>query len=124
MNAMWRLVKHGVFGHIIVPSSELASRLICSYCLSVLLYHQFICFKRNVYPYLHCDVHFKCPKCGYFVTFGLSISEEDYRKLVGSPLHGKVLDGDTAIKVTELFITVPEKEKEIIKERMRRWEYW
>lgn len=121
---MWKVIKNDVFGYIIVPSDDLASHLICPFCTSVLLYHQFVCFKRTVYPKLHCDIHFKCPKCGYFVTFGVPIGEEEYRLLRSSPLHGKVLDGETAIKVTRLFIGVPKKDEEEVMERMRRWGYW
>lgn len=83
---MWR-VKDTKLGAVIIPEDLIK----CPICGSILLLHDFRCYYHRGIELRHCDIHMKCPRCGFFATFGVPISEEEFRKLSSSPLHGKVL---------------------------------
>lgn len=100
-------------GTIIIPSRVLH----CVFCGEPLLLHDFICSKNFSFDFYHCDVHLKCPNCNWFVTFGVPITEEEYNKLVKSPLHHRILKW-------EIVDLVKEKDKEKIEERLKSFGYW
>lgn len=113
------------WGLILLPTQRLASRLYCPFCAVPLVYHHFTCFERTTYPPRHCDVMLKCPICEHAIYFGVSqISEDDVKALKASPLHGKVLDGEKAVEITNMYLKVGREIIKIINERMRSWGYW
>ena len=68
--------------------------------------------------FLHVDVYMKCPKCGWFVTFGVPIDSEELRVLSSSPLRGKVLTDEV------LSVAKNHKLKSEIERRLKAFGYW
>lgn len=94
---------------IIAPTTTLK----CCFCLQELLLHDFrpLHRKKDQDDFYHCDIHMKCPKCSFFITFGVPITEEEYNNLASSNLHNKIL-----IKYYE--------DEERIKKRLKIYNYW
>ena len=101
--------------HIIKPDEPMP----CPICGHPLILHDFNPFK-SAWGFYHCDVHMKCPNCSLWLTFGVPISEEDFRKLFNSPLKSKVLTRE----VLDLIGEVEDDVKREVEERLRRWGYW
>ena len=90
-------------------------------CNGDLILHDFRCYKHSIHPpHIHCDVHLKCVKCGWFYTFGLSIPEELLDKLTKSRYHGKTLRWE----LLSLSNVIDKNDLEIIEKRLRSWGYW
>ena len=87
----------------------------CPLCGGNLLLHDFRAYYQTTYDFYHVDVHLKCPHCGFFLTFGIPITEEEYKRLVKSKYHGRVLKWE----LREIY-----NENEEIKERLEKWGYW
>jgi hypothetical protein len=81
-----------------------------------LLLHDFRAW-RAAQGFHHVDVHMKCVNCGLYLTFGVPISEDDFKKLLNSRYNGKILTD----KVLEL---TPEDLREEVERRLRSWGYW
>ena len=97
---------------IVLPTSEIN----CPICGGKLILHDFRCYKHtNQDPiHKHCDVHFKCRDCDFFMTFGLPVSEDAFNKLSQSKYHGRLLRWEL-----ENFY-----EDEVIRERLKMLGYW
>jgi len=95
---------------IIVP----AKPLYCVFCeYSELLFHDYL-VQHASQGFYHADIHMKCKRCGWYVTFGIPISHEEYEKLKNSKWHRKIL-------LKELWELTLDDE---VKERLKRWGYW
>ena len=105
-------------GKAIVPTVELE----CPFDGTPLLLHQFSVYSAELYRFKHADVKMKCPKCGFFVTFGVPISDAEMKELRESPLHGKVIT-DEAPEIAKVQGLSAEEEKEIA-DRLEKWGYW
>lgn len=84
-------------------------KLICPICGSELKPHHLGNIHRP-YKGLAIDVHYKCPNCRFFVTFGVPISLELAKKL-------KKWQG-------YFFEWWDEEDEEKIRERLKRLGYW
>jgi len=110
----WKIVKHGVLGHIPAPIEPLK----CPFCENNLILHDFRASWASQ-GFYHVDVHMKCHKCDFWACFGVPITPEEHLKLNRSPVHGRVLTHEiTSIKDVYKF-----NEAEI-KERLKRFGYW
>jgi len=89
----------------------------CPFCGTQLLLHDFRVYNQVAHKFLHCDVHLKCPNCGFFLTFGIPISGEEYELLRKSKFHGRILKWE----LTEIY---SDEEKEWIKKKLEQWGYW
>jgi len=89
------------------------------FCYGEMLIHDFRCYKHiYVKPaHIHVDVHVKCPKCGYWRTYGLAVPEKIAALLSKSKYHGKVLRSELA----EIY---GEKIDRKVIERIKSWGYW
>lgn len=100
-------------GYAIWPSPEL---LKCVKCGGKMVLHDFAARKSsNIY---HCDVHLKCLECSYWETYGVPLSEEEYKILSSSPLNFRI-----ALR-EELIPILPESEAKIVAERLKKMGYW
>lgn len=72
------------YGHIVMPDREYR----CPFDGTVMLLHS---FSANDAGFYHCDISLKCPKCGFVAVFGKPITEIEYKLLVKSKLHNKVI---------------------------------
>ena len=107
---MWKIVE--VNGdYVILPEHE----VVCPVCGGEVLLHDFSCKYQASFSFYHCDVHMKCLNCGFFMTFGVPVSREDYEKLTKSKYHAKILKW-------ELREIVRDFRK--VEERLRRLGYW
>jgi len=109
------------FGAIPIPPRDILDKMICIRCGHTMLYHDFHCFDS---PDPHCDIHFKCPYCGYYETHGIAIPIDLIRYLRGSQLHGKTLKGDALITVNRLLGLLNPGDEKLVKEKLRQWGYW
>ena len=83
--------------------------LVCPICGEELKPHHI----GNVHPVLNglaVDIHFKCPRCRFFCTFGIPVDEELGRRLMN--FQGK------------FFEWWEEENNEEIKSRLQRLGYW
>ena len=110
----WKIVetKHGA---VVKPKREFK----CPFCGHKLLLHQFHVNFQPVKKFYHVDIHLKCPVDGFFVTFGVAISKEEYEKLSKSKMNGVDLT-DELLEVEEL----SEEDEEIIRKRLEQIGYW
>ncbi len=110
----WEIVetKHGA---VVKPKREFK----CPFCGHKLLLHQFHVSFQPVKKFYHVDIHLKCPVDGFFVTFGVAISEEEYRTLLHSPLEGKDLTFEL-LEVEDL----SKEDEERIRKRLEQMGYW
>jgi len=90
----------------------------CPQCKVELIYHDFL-VGRSPQGFYYCDIHFKCPVCGYHETHGVVIGEKEYELLRKSKYHGKVLTKE----LIELNL-IPWDMINTIRERLKRWGYW
>ena len=111
----WKIVETEQ-GKVIVPTIG----MYCPFCNHPLMLHDFKCYNQKVLNFIHCDIHMKCPYCGSFNTFGIPISEEEYKQLSSSELHGKVLKNIEEIR--EIISSPSEYEKVV--EKLEKWGYW
>ena len=105
---------------MIMPAQTLYCNIVTEegYCGSPLLLHNFFCYKHSYKPeLLHCDVHLKCPRCGYHYTFGLAVPPELYERLRQSRYHGRVL----RMELREIYGGSLPKE---VERRLRDLGYW
>ena len=112
----WKVVKTKK-GYAIIPKREFR----CPFCGRKLILHHFTVSQDAIKRFYHADVHLKCPEDGFFTTFGIAISKEDYEKLRSSPLHGKTLT-DELLEIEE--IELSEEDEEIIRKRLKQLGYW
>ena len=110
INSIWVLRKVGD-SYIPIPENT----LYCSICGGRLLLHDFACYYHRSTDLRHCDVHLKCEKCGHYVTFGLSVSQETYNLLSNSKYHRRTLRNE----LKEIYSL---NEDTII--RLKSWGYW
>ena len=103
----WTITKIGEH-FIIKPDFEVK----CPVCGHKAILHDFRASEHSTEHFYHCDVHFKCINCSFFMTFGVPLSREEYEKLSNSKLNGKIL------KEAEL-LDLKEVEK-----RLKSWGYW
>ena len=108
-------VRETKLGVAILPRQPLQ----CPICGGFLLLHDFRCYDERAHGFRHIDIHMKCPECGFFATFGLPISKEDWERLRKSPLHGRVLKEEAVELAEELGLKVGEGA-----EHLRSWGYW
>ena len=97
-------------GWIIIPKEK----IYCPICGEQLLFHDYLVQHSNQGWY-HADVHMKCYICGFYATFGIPISKEEFEILFNSKWHRKIIDKD----IPELYSDIDE-----VKERLERWGYW
>ena len=97
-----------------VPVPKFEAR--CQFCGSELILHDFKVYDRREHEIYHLDVHMKCPQCGYFVTFGIPISREEYKVLFESKYHGRILKWELS--------DIYSDKKSLIEKRLRMWGYW
>jgi len=109
---MWKIVdtKHG---KVILPEEP----LLCPFCGTEMLLHDFKCVRQVPGGFFHCDVHVKCPKCSFWATFGVPVTKEIHDELTKSPLHGKIIREELSSLVTG-------KVWDRVAERLKRWGYW
>ena len=106
---LWKIIEYKG-DYIIFPKIN----FYCPFCANELLIHDFCPYYNGVFYY--CDVHMKCINCSFWCTFGVRISEEEYRKLVNSKFKAKTL-------LHELKDLYPPHKDEIA-ERLKNWGYW
>jgi len=102
---------------IILPFTKLLCPMIWydTPCLGEMLLHDFVCVK-DPDGKVHCDVHLKCTRCGYHVSFGLSIPEGMLHKIRSSKYHGKTL----RYEIKDIYGSIPKD----VEQRLRDWSYW
>ena len=90
----------------------------CPFCKVNLIIHQFTVAYYPKKSFYHADVHMKCPKCGFFATFGVPLYKDEYEELLNSKHLGVVLTDE----LTQL--DFDEGEKKLLEERLKDWGYW
>ena len=98
----------------------------CPFCGKMLILHDFIPAMHK-YPdgrpdLRHCDVHMKCPGCGFWVTFGVPITIEECERLSKSKYKVVTLRWELKEIYEKLGINVDEMK--IVEERLRTLGYW
>ena len=104
-------VKETERGAVILPTKP----LYCPVCGSPLILHD---FQASKLPFHHSDIHLKCSRCGFFMTFGIPITPEEYKRLWGSPLRGKILKWELKEVQPEIY------DKAGIGDKLKTWGYW
>lgn len=96
----------------------------CKYCSSLLIPHRINVgynIKENQY---FLDINLKCPLCGNYEIFGISISREEYELLRQQPYIGKIIKDNKIFKVWIETIGVSEEILNVISEKLKKWGYW
>jgi len=93
--------------------------LICPFCRTSLILHDFSPLYTRRYNFFHVDIHMKCPNCSFWATFGVPISSADYELLMSSPYKGKVLK-DELFKMQILTA----EETVLIRKKLESLGYW
>jgi len=109
---MWKIDREK---KIIYP----AKPLLCPFCQTQLILHDFSPLYTRRYNFFHVDIHMKCPNCSFWVTFGVPVTEADYVLLMSSPYKGKVLKDE----LLEMNI-LNSKESDLIRKRLESIGYW
>ncbi len=91
----------------------------CVFCNTTLLLHRFTANHNPALNIKHCDINMKCPTCGWFVTFGVSLSTTEHTILSGSPLNTKTITTE-APTIAEIQ-GIPTED---IKKRLKDVGYW
>ncbi len=99
--------------YVIVPVEQ----WICPICSNEFVLHDFFPHHQRTWSFYHCDVHLKCRYCGFWATFGVPISREEFDVLHRSPLARRPLRWELKD------IIAPELYRRI-EERLARWGYW
>ena len=108
---IWQIKKYNG-DYIILPKEK----LYCPVCGGELLLHDITPYHQITKGFHHVDIHMKCINCGFYLTFGVAISEEDYKKLSGSKYVRRILKW-------ELKNLYPEYNEEL-ESRLKAWGYW
>ena len=91
----------------------------CVFCGEVLLLHQFHANHNPALNIKHCDINMKCSICGWFVTFGVSLSDSEHLILSKSPLNTRVITTDIPTIAKAQNVNSDE-----IKKRLKDVGYW
>ena len=106
---MWKIKLEEPY---IEPTKEMKSKLKCIFCGENLVLRRVgVPIQRESGGYA-IDINYKCPKCDWFVTFGVSLSPELAEKLK------KEMNNQQYIPQEEWLQT------EKVKERLESWGYW
>ena len=76
----------------------------CVYCGSNAYIHDYTAGKAPMKGY-KVDVHYKCANCSFFHTFGVPITEDEFKKITNKWIFRH-------------------EDKEEIKERLKKFGYW
>lgn len=113
----WKIIST-TQGSVIIPVKPLK----CPVCGGKMVTHDFHVFYHPETKIRHADIHAKCLSCGYLATFGVPISEDEYKTLINSKLHAKTL---TTVLLEEGFKQLfTDDEVKIIEERLKKMGYW
>ncbi|RLB80118.1 MAG: hypothetical protein DRH17_12520 [Deltaproteobacteria bacterium] len=89
------------------------------WCTGEMILHDFRCYKHTTMKpeLVHVDIHVKCPKCGYWRTYGLAVPEKIAGMLARSKYHNRVLRDE----LPEIY--GGKIDKQVVK-RIKAWGYW
>ena len=116
MNGEWKIVdtSKGAIIRPIVPPR-------CPFCKARMIMHAFVAQYYPVKNFYHADVNMKCLHCGWFTTFGIPLTKEEYERLKESPLNG--------VTLTKELLDIDEfglfgDERKVIESAMKKMGYW
>lgn len=121
----WKIVETER-GYVIIPVDD---RIRCPHHGELLLPHDFYPheYRAGGKQFCHVDVHLKCPICGFWATYGVAVSKEDYEKLRSSPLKNQPFTDEVVelmMRMRDEGAELSEKDVELIKERLKLLGYW